>query len=85
MRGVKGYDTSQVGHQTETLARNKEESREFDACSGSTGIAQSLQCLTTDWTTGVRSPAEAKDFSSSPCALTSSEAHPASCPKRIGG
>jgi hypothetical protein len=24
-------------------------------------------CLTTDWTTGVRSPAEAKDFSSSLC------------------
>jgi hypothetical protein len=25
------------------------------------GVAQSV-CLTTDWTTGVRSPAEAKDF-----------------------
>jgi hypothetical protein len=31
-------------------------------------------------TTGVRSPAEAKDFSSSLCIQTSSEAYPASCP-----
>jgi hypothetical protein len=31
------------------------------------GVTQSLLCLTTDWTTGVRSPAEAKDFSSSLC------------------
>jgi hypothetical protein len=29
---------------------------------------------------GVRSPAEAEDFSSSFCVQTSSEAHPASCP-----
>jgi hypothetical protein len=49
------------------------------------GIAQSVQCLTTDWTTGVRSPEEAKDFSSSLCVQTSSVAHPASCTMRTGG
>jgi hypothetical protein len=32
-----------------------------------------------DWATGVRSPAGAKDFSSSLCIQTGSEAHPASC------
>jgi hypothetical protein len=26
------------------------------------GVAQSVHCLTTDWTTGVRSLAEARDF-----------------------
>jgi hypothetical protein len=41
------------------------------------GVAQSLYCLTIDWTTGVRSPAEKKGFSSSPCVQTSSEAQPA--------
>jgi hypothetical protein len=34
---------------------------------------------------GVRSPAEAKDFSSSLCVQTSSGAHPASCPISTGG
>jgi hypothetical protein len=34
---------------------------------------------------GVRSPAEAKDFSSSLCVQTGSEAHPASCPMDTGG
>jgi hypothetical protein len=29
------------------------------------GVIQSVQCLTTDCTNGVRSPAEANDFSSS--------------------
>jgi hypothetical protein len=29
------------------------------------GVAQSVWCLTTDWTTEVRSPTEAEDFSSS--------------------
>jgi hypothetical protein len=33
----------------------------------------------------VRFPAEAKDFSSSLCVQTSSEAHPASCPMGTGG
>jgi hypothetical protein len=42
-------------------------------------------CLTTDWTTGVRSPAGEKDFSSSLCAQTSSEAHPTSYPMGTGG
>jgi hypothetical protein len=36
-------------------------------------------------TTGVRSPAEAKDFSSSLCAQTCSEAHPASYQMGTGG
>jgi hypothetical protein len=40
------------------------------------GVAQSVKCQTTDCTTGVRSPAEANDFSSSLCFQTSSEAHP---------
>jgi hypothetical protein len=44
-----------------------------------TGAAQSLQWLTTDWTTGVRSPTEAQNLSSSPCVQTGSGAHPASC------
>jgi hypothetical protein len=33
---------------------------------------------------GVRSPAEAKDFSSSLCVQTGSEAHPASCTMGTG-
>jgi hypothetical protein len=33
----------------------------------------------------VRSPAEAKDFSSSLCVQTGSSAHPASCPMGTGG
>jgi hypothetical protein len=34
---------------------------------------------------GVRSPAEAKDFSSSLCVQTGSAAHPASCTMGTGG
>jgi hypothetical protein len=34
---------------------------------------------------GVRSPAEAKDFSSSLCVQTGSGVHPASCPMGTGG
>jgi hypothetical protein len=34
---------------------------------------------------GVRSPARAKDFSSSLCVETGSGAHPASCPMGTGG
>jgi hypothetical protein len=48
-------------------------------------IAHSLQCLTTDLTIAVRSPAEAKDSSSSLCVHTSCEADPASYPMRTGG
>jgi hypothetical protein len=44
------------------------------------GVPLSVQCLTTDWTTGVWSPAETKSFSSSLCVQTSSEAHLASYP-----
>jgi hypothetical protein len=36
-------------------------------------------------TTGVRSPTEAEDFSSSPCVQTGSGAHPASCSMGTGG
>jgi hypothetical protein len=43
-------------------------------------VAQSVYCLTTNWTTGVRSPTEAEDFFfSSLCVQTGSGAHPASC------
>jgi hypothetical protein len=41
--------------------------------------------MTADWTTGVLSPAEAKDFFSSLCVQTSSEAHPPSYPMGTGG
>jgi hypothetical protein len=50
-----------------------------------TGLAQSVWCLTTGWATGVRSPAEAKDFSSSLCVHTGSETHPDSYPMGTGG
>jgi hypothetical protein len=50
----------------------------------SSRVAQSVQCLTTDWTTGVRSPSEAKNFISSLCVQTNSEAHPTSYPMGIG-
>jgi hypothetical protein len=48
-------------------------------------VAQSVLCLTTDWTTGFRSPTEPEDFSSSPCVQTGSGAHPASCTMGTGG
>jgi hypothetical protein len=48
-------------------------------------LAQSVQCLTTDRTAGVRSPTEAEDFSSNPCVQTGSGAHPASCTMGTGG
>jgi hypothetical protein len=48
-------------------------------------VAQSVQWLTTDWTTGVRSPTDEVDFSSSLCVQTGSGAHPASCPMGTGG
>jgi hypothetical protein len=38
-----------------------------------------------DGAIGVRSPAEAKDFSSNLCVQTGSEAHPASCTMGTGG
>jgi hypothetical protein len=44
------------------------------------GVAHSVQCLTTNWMTGVRSPTEAEDFLSSLCIQTGSGAHPASRP-----
>jgi hypothetical protein len=48
-------------------------------------VPQPVQCLTTDWTAGVRSPTGAEDFSSSLCVQTVSEAHPASCTMCRGG
>jgi hypothetical protein len=48
-------------------------------------VVQSVYCLTTDWTTGVRSPTEAKNFFSILCVQTSSEVHPASYSMGAGG
>jgi hypothetical protein len=48
-------------------------------------VAQAVQCLTTGWTIGVRSPTRVEDFSSSPCVQTGSEAHPDSYPMGTGG
>jgi hypothetical protein len=46
--------------------------------------AHSVQCLTTYWTTGFRSPTEAEKFSSNICVQTGSGAHPASYTLGIG-
>jgi hypothetical protein len=48
-------------------------------------VAQAVQCLTTDWITGVRSPTGEEDFSSSLCVQTGSGIHPASCTMGTGG
>jgi hypothetical protein len=45
------------------------------------GVAQSVQCLTTEWTTGVRSSAETKDLSFSFFV----QAHPSSYSVDTGG
>jgi hypothetical protein len=47
--------------------------------------ASRCSSLAMDWTTGVRSPAGAKDFSSILCVQTGSGAHSASCPMGTGG
>jgi hypothetical protein len=52
---------------------------------GRSRVAQSVLCLTTDWTAGVRSPTEAVDFSSNLCVHTGSGALPASCTMGTGG
>jgi hypothetical protein len=52
----------------------------YDSRTGA-GVAESVLCLTT----GVQSPTEAEDFSSSLCVQTSPGAHPASCPVDTGG
>jgi hypothetical protein len=44
-------------------------------CLSASRVAQSVQCLTTDWIAGVRSLTEAEEFSSSLCAQTDSGAH----------
>jgi hypothetical protein len=43
-----------------------------------------LWCLTTDWTTGVWTPAEVRGFFCSLCVQTGSEVHPASCTMSTG-
>jgi hypothetical protein len=48
-------------------------------------VVHSVQCLTTDLTTGVRSPTEAEDFSSNLCVQAGSGAHPASYTVGAGG
>jgi hypothetical protein len=53
--------------------------------SAAAGVARPVQCLTTDWTIGVRSPTEADDFSSTLCVQTGSGAHPASYTVGTGG
>jgi hypothetical protein len=47
-------------------------------------VAQSVSFYSTDRTTGVRSPTEEEDFSSSFCVQTGSGAHPASCTMGTG-
>jgi hypothetical protein len=49
----------------------------------SRGSAVSIVSM--DWTTGVRSPTEAEDFSSSLCVQTGSGANPTSCTMGTGG
>jgi hypothetical protein len=49
------------------------------------GVAQSVLCLTTNWTTAVRSPAGAKDSSFSLCVQTGSGVHPVSYAMHTGG
>jgi hypothetical protein len=49
-------------------------------CNHGAGVAQSVYCLTIDWTTGVQSLAEAKYFFFSLCVQTISEIHPVSYP-----
>jgi hypothetical protein len=50
-----------------------------------TAVAQAVQCLTTGWTIGVRSPTGAEDFSSSLCVQTGSVDHPVPCSMGTGG
>jgi hypothetical protein len=52
------------------------------------GVAQSVLCLTTDWTAGLSrfDPWQSqKNFSSNLCVQTGSGAHPASYPVDTGG
>jgi hypothetical protein len=58
---------------------------ELNQNKSTSGSAQSVQYLTTDWTAGVRSPTEAEDFSSNLCIQTGSGAHPASYTVGTGG
>jgi hypothetical protein len=53
--------------------------------SGETITGLSVRTLPGQFVFEVRSPAEAEDFSSSPCVHTGSEAHPAPYPMGTGG
>jgi hypothetical protein len=57
----------------------------FKQSKGFEGAWVAQSSLTTDWTTGVRSPTEAEDYSSILCVQTGSGAHPSSCPMGTGG
>jgi hypothetical protein len=48
-------------------------------------VVKPVQCLTTNWTAGVRSSTEAEYFSSNLCVQTGSGAHPASYTMGNGG
>jgi hypothetical protein len=64
-----------------------EQREQIHFCNGEvlgTGVAQSVQCLTTGWTTGVPFQSEANNFSSSLSVQTGSEAHPHSYPMGTG-
>jgi hypothetical protein len=74
-----------VIHNTLTLNFNKGTPPNFALRKGGTKEYVATKKIWIDRATVVRSPAEAKDFSSSLCVQTSSEAHPASYPKGTGG
>jgi hypothetical protein len=59
-------------------------STRFNVLENGTCVASKLG-KHSDWTTGVRSPTVAEDFSSSLCVQTGSGAHPAPCPMGTGG
>jgi hypothetical protein len=63
---------------------NRGVNTETVTASAGAGVAQSVQCLATDWTTGVLSPTEANSPSSL-CVQISSGAHPASYSMGTGG
>jgi hypothetical protein len=63
---------------------NRGVNTETVTASAGAGAAQSVQCLATDWTTGVLFPTEANSPSSL-CVQISSEAHPASYSTGTGG
>jgi hypothetical protein len=68
-----GYQRSKVmRNQYDHTASQQSETK----CTIGAGVLSQYR-MTTDWTAGVQSPAQANDFSSSLCVQTSSEAYPA--------